>query len=85
MKSRLNRLEQLCDIVSLEEGLLDKGKDLLRRYDKDQRFIRGLGKLALAYVGAGELDDQLELIKPAGYYKDKDRKVSRTMALAKRR
>jgi hypothetical protein len=28
MKSRLNRLEQLCDIVSLEEGLLDKGKDL---------------------------------------------------------
>ena len=45
MKSRLNRLEQLCDIVSLEEGLLDKGKDLLRRYDKDQRFIRGLVSL----------------------------------------
>lgn len=44
----------------------DKGKDSLRRYGKDQRFIRGLGKLALAYVGAGELDDQLELIKPAG-------------------
>ena len=67
--SRINRLKREC---ALSEGLWSKGEELLNKYDPDQKIRRGIAKTALAFVGGGELDDEVELIKPYKYRTDDD-------------
>lgn len=67
MSNRIERLKRECE---LSEGLWSKGKELLNKYDPDQKIRRGLSKTALAFIGGGELDDEVELIKPYKYRRD---------------
>ena len=65
--SRINRLKRE---IELSEGIWRNGKELLNKYDPDQKIRRGIAKTALAFVGGGELDDEVELIKPYKYRSD---------------